>query len=630
MLSENDQKRLEHYRFLSEKIKLALIPLKPGKKIPKKQNWNKQPDTNHQFKESEFIEISENAYELMNAGVLTGIASNCIVIDVDDFESFNKFLIENKYELPKTFTVKSGGKSLHYYYSITFDEIGLRSRRLHKYGFDLLAENSCAVAPGSIHPDTGRIYEIENDNENIFTPAPDWMIELCNDREPAINKNQKEAPAVLEESSNPINIDQMPISGPIKNLIKNGKLRGQRSEAAMSVIAHLIINGIDNNEIRKIFELYPIGEKYREKGRHKQKYLEDEIESAREFVARTGDHFNIKDFKKYRRHNQPIKRCVTLADIMANEKELEFVIDRIWPKQSPLLIVGPSGVGKSNFVFNMAAKLACSGSQEFLGLKIINGNYKTLFIQSENSVVGVKRRFNYIRKGIQMGYGVVQNLIFPDINDDVRCTGDLESDDFIFKIENLIKLYQPQILAFDPLVSFHQADENANVQMRRVLDNLTFLGDENHINIVLIHHTGKSPGYGNGNGHGGRGASAIGDWAPNIIELQPNNDKNGKELVKLKHTKARDVEKIGEMQLIMDKNTLTFWTYQNQQNYDLVTQALSNLGGHANSQDGLINEIQRMSNISSAKNTIRKMITSAVQAGQIKKHQNGKTISYSF
>jgi len=633
MITETEKQRLKLYRFLWEKLNLTLILLKENSKIPIFKGWNNHNNIKMPFHEAEFIIQNGNGQKLKNAGILTGDINGIVIIDVDDFDLFQKFREENHFELPETFTVRSGGKSNHYYYKIPSGEKNLGRRQLKKYGFDLLAESSYAVAPGSIHPETGKIYEIYKDHGYTFTEAPDWVIRLAKHMDKS-KQNTEEIP-VGPQTANPeiqtrinaIDINQLNFTDKTKELIKDGVPKGQRSEAVISVIASLIYAKAADNEIRAIFESYPIGEKYREKGSHKHQYLEDEIWSARKFLQNNNYQFNMRSYKKFRRQNQPMRRCVTLEDIMNTQSRLEFIIDGVWPKQSPLLIVGPSGVGKSNFVFNLAAKLACAGTQKFLGMDIVQGNYKTLFVQSENSLMGVKQRFSYIIKGVKLNSAAIQNIIFPDVNEDVRCTGDLESEDFLLKIERLIGKYQPQILIFDPLVSFHQADENANVQMRKVLDNLTYLGDEKNVNIVLIHHTGK--GQTNGNGHGGRGASAIGDWAPNILELKPEKDNNGNKLIKLKHTKARDVKEIDDIELILDRKTLTFMVHNNnQQNQGIVVQALKNIGGVANTQNDLINEIQKT--IDGSKNTIVKIIREAVQAGMIKETKKGKKISYHF
>jgi hypothetical protein len=70
----------------------------------------------------------------------------------------------------------------------------------------------------------------------------------------------------------------------IKQLIENGAEKGKRSEAIGSVLAAMVRTGIPENDIISTFEENAIGEKYREKGSGRVKWLKDEINRMRAFV----------------------------------------------------------------------------------------------------------------------------------------------------------------------------------------------------------------------------------------------------------------------------------------------------------------------------------------------------------
>jgi len=80
-----------------------------------------------------------------------------------------------------------------------------------------------------------------------------------------------------------LHIDALPISEKIRNLIKQGNdgSYASRSEADMAVILSLVSKGLSENEIRSIFEMYPIGEKYRSHSAPND-YLRHNIEKAKE------------------------------------------------------------------------------------------------------------------------------------------------------------------------------------------------------------------------------------------------------------------------------------------------------------------------------------------------------------
>jgi P4 family phage/plasmid primase-like protien len=90
-------------------------------------------------------------------------------------------------------------------------------------------------------------------------------------------------PSRQEDPSIPlIDIDQLPVSDRIKFLIKHGNDGSyiSRSEADMAVITILVNKGLNESQIKQIFSLYPIGEKYRSHP-NPDKYLAHSIDSAK-------------------------------------------------------------------------------------------------------------------------------------------------------------------------------------------------------------------------------------------------------------------------------------------------------------------------------------------------------------
>ena len=101
-------------------------------------------------------EIAENE----NAGVVCGqISNNLFVIDLDD-ESLYPMM--EKYH-GKTFTVRTG-KGYHFYFRwragtlVIPNAVMINTGGLH---LDIRGQGGYVVAPGSVHPDTGRKYEIQ-------------------------------------------------------------------------------------------------------------------------------------------------------------------------------------------------------------------------------------------------------------------------------------------------------------------------------------------------------------------------------------------------------------------------------------------------------------------------------------
>lgn len=102
------------------------------------------------------------------------------------------------------------------------------------------------------------------------------------------NMNRRNA----RQQDGKIDIDSLKVSDKIKDLIKNGNSTEKynypsRSEADMAVITGLLSSGYSNQVIERIFNENPsgIGEKYYEKGKSKDKYIQHSIKSAIKYLS---------------------------------------------------------------------------------------------------------------------------------------------------------------------------------------------------------------------------------------------------------------------------------------------------------------------------------------------------------
>lgn len=119
-----------------------------------------------------------------NFGILTG--HGFFVFDVDDVNAFIMFMMENGYELPiDTLTVNTGRDGLHYYFLMPEgmgtmrNAVRIGKTETNPKGFaDIRATGGQVVAPGSIHPDTGKAYSYGS--TAAIAACPVWLVELLN------------------------------------------------------------------------------------------------------------------------------------------------------------------------------------------------------------------------------------------------------------------------------------------------------------------------------------------------------------------------------------------------------------------------------------------------------------------
>ncbi len=216
-----------------------------------------------------------------NAGILTGPASGVLVLDVDDKELFLKNAAKHKWTLPPTLEVITGGgkgKTHHYYrYPRDGREYG-NLGRAKTLGFDGRGVGGYVVAEESIHPDTGHAYKLAFSRP--LADPPEWLLKLYDDRD---------VPQDAQEGPRGLDVDALPVSQAVKDFIVNGAPKGQRSELFFKMMCSLLGIGVGTRDIVAMLEQNPGGEKFREQGRGRHRWLEGEIRRAKAHIAASCD-----------------------------------------------------------------------------------------------------------------------------------------------------------------------------------------------------------------------------------------------------------------------------------------------------------------------------------------------------
>jgi hypothetical protein len=246
--------------------KYSLIRLE-GKK-PIEKGWEKYCQEKRDFDEIGFKKGD-------NAGITCGPASGILVIDVDDQKLFEEACQKNGWFLPPTRTHKTGKGGFHFLFNYPPGEEDYGNKSLKKFGIDIRGKGGQIVAPGSVHPETGNLYKVHS--LDAIAEPPQWLLSLYDPKE----SDEKVDPLKVI-----INLDHLSISEKVKKIIIESRPVGQRSEAMMTVLNALVGAGLNDTEIKDIFDTYPIGEKYREKRSTKEKWLQFQIEKARNWLKK--------------------------------------------------------------------------------------------------------------------------------------------------------------------------------------------------------------------------------------------------------------------------------------------------------------------------------------------------------
>lgn len=176
--------------------------------------------------------------------------------------------------------------------------------------------------------------------------------------------------------------------------------------------------------------------------------------------------------------------------------KVEYVVDRLIPKESITLLFGKGGIGKTWLMMDMARSIG--GGTPFLGLTTVEST--VIFIDFENPLAVLNVRTQKL--------GDTEGVLFWRANNEKLKAPKLDSPDWeIYK-----NLPKGAVLIFDTLRASHGKDENASNDMGLIMGKLKELRDMG-FTIILLHHTPKN------SDKMSKGSTAIVDLSDHILGL---------------------------------------------------------------------------------------------------------------
>lgn len=556
--SLSSKRRIELFMRLFTEYKFCVIPLKYGfVDQGKTKGYCHSPVVSkwQDFCWHKFPLMPEKLYQ-DRAGITCGPASGVIVIDIDDVRKFEKWLNDQDLSAEDldTLSIKSGGRNgygRHLYFRYPEPPAGFYygKKKIVEANTDLMGVGAYVVCPGSLHAETRGVYRV---SRNLpIKDAPQIFLDIMKTEVSKIQENEV-APAKSADQS-PMRVTDSKEAFELKHALPQKLVDkcfqplqpGQRSEAAFQIMHELVDHKYSDDQIYDVVKNTPIGDRFFEKP-NPEKFFHEEIERVKMQKEEYSQEKSQKTLsgQKYDRYKNVTS--MTLDDIVQKNVTFDFLIDKVWPRKESVLLSGEGGAGKSLFALNTALDLVSEGHARFLENYKVDGDNRVLIIQSENSMAGTAQRIKRILSAYSHYQPYVKKIRYLGLNNDIRISGDLANDtrlkDLVIKH---IEIHEANVLIIDPLISFHYADENSNDQMRRVMDNISHISDEYNLSTLLIHHENKTQQ--KTKKAGGRGASAIGDWAAYSFNLFPSKGQNPYYI--LTHNKARDCAKLYPLKL---------------------------------------------------------------------------------
>lgn len=237
--------------------------------------------------------------------------------------------------------------------------------------------------------------------------------------------------------------------------------------------------------------------------------------------------------------------AMTLRYVMNDMKPEppSMILNGILNEKSLLMITGQPKARKSFLAFNLA--LALARGKDFANFKV-NKSYKVLILSAEGGYYPNRNRIQRMAKGLD-DFAINNCAICFD----VRINIDDDEDYELLRSE--IEKNSPDVVVIDPLIRFHNADENSANEMMKVLGRIREIIEDYDCSIILVHHHGKD------SRSGARGSSAItGEYDSEITIHSAKKNEPHKLQFNLRHAESPD-----DIRLIFNPVTYWFELYDN-------------------------------------------------------------------
>lgn len=237
--------------------------------------------------------------------------------------------------------------------------------------------------------------------------------------------------------------------------------------------------------------------------------------------------------------------------------------DRLLTKSGKLVIAGQAGIGKSRFVLQLAA--ASISGKACCGIETHAQGLRWLIFQTENSNRRLQRDLHALTR--QFGSDFLERLFIRTIEGE-----ELLSLSNSPAVESVIRKFQPDIIAWDPLRDFGIGNLDSDEGMTETvltLGRICRRGNPNRA-IVVLHHaiTGKA-GAAKSTGWGrsgfARNSKVLLSWARAQINMAPGKADNNDTVVMV-CGKNNDGKEFPAFAVDLNPETMT---YEPNESFDL-------------------------------------------------------------
>ena len=194
---------------------------------------------------------------------------------------------------------------------------------------------------------------------------------------------------------------------------------------------------------------------------------------------------------------------ISLGDLeQATFPEGNFIIgSKLLPANGLMVIGGPPKSYKS-FVSSTLLYHLATGTNVFDTIRTLHGEQRTLehafpvprpmrvlYLEQEIGFEDTRERLIGVLSHITPEQAALYRSNMWVYSRDMSMR--LDREDGCLKIESLIEAVKPDVVCIDPLIEFHQQNENDASEMNLVFKNLDILREKHNFAAIICHHTSK-------------------------------------------------------------------------------------------------------------------------------------------
>ena len=234
--------------------------------------------------------------------------------------------------------------------------------------------------------------------------------------------------------------------------------------------------------------------------------------------------------------NSPEIRHIGAFELPPKHDPDELLKHRFLCRGGAMLLVGPTGIGKSSFV--MQGAIRWSMGQEFFGIQAA-APMKILMVQAENDDGDIAEMRDGVYRGLKASGQLKdedQDVIAGQIA--VVCEDSRTGREFGASLDRLLGYWKPDLVIIDPALAYLGGDalKQADVTLfcRNILNPLIH---RHRCGLILVHHTNKPP---KGEEKGewkagdlaylGQGAADWANWARAVVAIRAKGSHSVYEL----------------------------------------------------------------------------------------------------